>query len=94
MPPLLVGLRLAFHPQHVLGRSCRRAFLVTLVSIAVHNTHPSAGRAWEWSLKTVQLFLLWCGIINMYRWGPHDPTPPFFMFFFLLITLKLEGVFE
>lgn len=94
MPPLLIGLQLAFHRQHVLGRSCRRAFMVSLVSIAVHNTHPSAERAWEWSLKTVQLFLLWCGMITMYRFGPHDSTPPFFMFFFLIVTLKLEGVFD
>jgi len=94
MPPLLRGLRLTFHPQHALGRSCRRAFLVCIVAIAVHHTHPSAKRAWEWSLKTVQLFLLWCGIIGVRRWGPHDPTPPFFLFFFLLITLELEGVFK
>ena len=81
-------------PQHSLGRACRRAALVAAVAIAVHNTHPDAERRWEWSLKTIQLFLLWCGIINMYRFGPHDSTPPLFLFFFLLITLKLEGVFK
>lgn len=94
-PPMALAdkLRLTFHPQHALGRACRRAALVSAVAIAVHNTHPDAERRWEWSLKTVQLFLLWCGIISMYRFGPHDSTPPLFLFFFLLITLKLEGVF-
>lgn len=92
MPPLRDGLRLTFSRHSRLGRSCRRATLTSVALLALYQTHPSAQTRWEYSLKTVQLLCLFLGLCGAVRWGPHDATPPLFIFCFLLTTLKLEGV--